>query len=168
MAESLSVEEYLSLVRQPAPRRRGRSEPPPAEPDAAPGVVICSGVIEGRAVPWKAPHTSRRGGCVPTRDYKRYTTWLGTVRAGAKRLMGRKRPYGGPVEMEVTYYLAPRPGTLPDTSNLTKAFEDALQGVVYRNDGQVCRVVAARVVTSEEPERVEFVVRAHYSYGSKS
>jgi Holliday junction resolvase RusA-like endonuclease len=72
----------------------------------------------------------------------------------------RRRPYGGPVRLEVTYYLRPRPGGVPDTSNLTKAFEDALQGAVIRNDTQVVGHCTRRVVTAQEPERVVYRVIA--------
>lgn len=127
---------------------------------AAPGTVVAEGSIRGRAVPWKAPTLGRNGGAVRTRGYVQYKTWqeaVGLVAATQRRL---RRPYGGAVRLEVTYYLAPRPGSLPDTSNLTKAFEDALQGVVIRNDTQVVGHCTRRVVSSQEPERVVYRVVA--------
>ena len=124
------------------------------------GTVICEGVIPGRAVAWKAPTIGRNGGCVPNRSYKAYKAWQDVVRLHAEQAMGRrKRTYQGPVSLCFWFYLAPK-GSVPDTSNLVKSTEDSLQGVVVVNDRQVKRIAAERILTAQEPERVEFRVVA--------
>jgi Holliday junction resolvase RusA-like endonuclease len=125
------------------------------------GAVVAEGVIPGRATPWKAPTIGRNGGAVRSRGYCQYKAWQKTVNvlAGVQRL--RRRPYGGPVRLEATFYLRPHPnGAVPDVCNLAKAFEDALQGVAYRNDSQVSGHCTHRVITATEPERVEYRVIA--------
>jgi Holliday junction resolvase RusA-like endonuclease len=124
------------------------------------GAVVAEGTVPGRAVPWKSPTISRNGGVVPTRGYCSYKSWQEVVHTLATTQRRRRRPYGGPVMLQVTYYLHPRPEGTPDTSNLTKAFEDALQGAAIRNDSQVAAHLARRVITATEPERVEYRVIA--------
>lgn len=134
----------------------------PVEPIelVAPGVVVAEGTIPGRAIPWKSPTIGRNGGAMRSRGYGAYKAWQSLVNALAAPQRRSRRPYGGPVRLEATYYLAPRPGIPPDTSNLTKAFEDALQGSVYRNDSQVVGHCTRRVVSAQEAERVVYRVVA--------
>jgi Holliday junction resolvase RusA-like endonuclease len=141
----------------------GRRAKTTVEADEAivdPGVTVAEGTIPGRAVPWKSPTLGRNGGAIRSRGYGQYKAWQATVNVLAATQRARRRPYGGPVRLEVTYYLRPRPGGVPDTSNLTKAFEDALQGAVIRNDTQVVGHCTRRVVTAQEPERVVYRVIA--------
>jgi len=49
-----------------------------------------------------------------------------------------------------------RPVTRPDGTNLQKAIEDALQGIVYWDDSQVCDVRTQKWFG--EPARVEITV----------
>lgn len=156
--------EVLGVARKDRPSRRKRKpKAPPVEADnepREPGSVICHGTILGRAVPWKAPTVSRAGGVVHGRDYKRFVAWQAEVRRQAAPLMGRRRPYGGPVALEMTFYLNPRGGTPPDPTNLQKSTEDAMQGILFVNDRQVQEVTSRRVVDRSQEQRVEFVVRA--------
>jgi Holliday junction resolvase RusA-like endonuclease len=124
------------------------------------GAVVAAGTVPGRAVPWKAPTIGRNGGAVRSRGYCQYKAWQSLVNALAAVQRPRRRPYGGPVVLEVVYYLRPRPGGVPDTSNLTKAFEDALQGAAYHDDRQVVGHCTRRIITATEPERVEYRVIA--------
>lgn len=140
-------------------RRRpaGRAEPAELEPE---GTLICEGFIAGRPTPWKAPTLGRNGGTVRTRDYKTYKAWQEWVALQAKLLMGRRRPYGGPVALSARFVLAPRPGKPPDRSNLLKSFEDALEGIVIRNDTQIIDGPTTRAITDTEPQGVRFRVVA--------
>jgi Holliday junction resolvase RusA-like endonuclease len=139
--------------------RRAKTPTEPVEL-VPPGVVVAEGTIPGRAVPWKAPNFGRGGGAIRSRDYCRFEAWQQEVHLRATQQRSRRRPYGGPVRLEATYYLRPRPGSVPDVCNLTKAFEDALEGAVYRNDTQVVGHCTRRVVTAQEPERVVYRVIA--------
>jgi Holliday junction resolvase RusA-like endonuclease len=122
--------------------------------------VVCEGVVEGRAVPWKSPTTGRHGGIVPSRDYSRYKSWQAIVAGEVKLLMGRRRPYGGPVRFDMTFYLRPNGRTRPDRINLAKAFEDAVQGIAIQNDVEIESGDVCRVMSATERERVEFRVTA--------
>jgi Holliday junction resolvase RusA-like endonuclease len=64
---------------------------------------------------------------------------------------GRREPYQGSVGITFTFYMA-RPNshtkkqrlaydhlTRPDLDNLEKAIMDAMNGIVYKDDSQVCR-----------------------------
>lgn len=77
-----------------------------------------------------------------------------------------REPLDGPVEAEFTFGFAPpeswskkkraqaitgelRHVVKPDASNLVKFYEDAMNGVVYRDDSQIDRIVGARKVYAE-------------------
>jgi Holliday junction resolvase RusA-like endonuclease len=145
-------------------RARGRAFreviPIDADTERTPGRVICEGTVPGRAIPWKSPVTNRDGGVVHNRAYKAYKAWQAHVALHARIAMGRRKPYGGPFRAEVTYYLRPNGRTAPDTVNLHKCFLDATQGIVIVNDIEEMQVQAEKVMTSTEPERVEFRVIA--------
>jgi Holliday junction resolvase RusA-like endonuclease len=138
------------------PRRMHATEGDDHEPA---GTLIASGVVPGRAVSWKAPGVARNGGFYGGRDYKRFKEWKQTVQVLSRLACRRKGLYRGPVEVLATFYLRPG-GNVPDTSNLFKAFEDGLQDAVIHNDRQVAVTRGVRVLTSTEPERVEWEVRA--------
>jgi hypothetical protein len=131
--------------------------PPPLEPF---GTLICSGVLVGRAVPWKSPEVDRYGRVRMTKDYCRYVDWYKTVQVHARQLMGDRKPYAGLVEMEVAFCLRPTGYRLPDRANLLKSWEDSLQGIVYRNDLQVAGGPAQRIVSGATPDRVIWSVYA--------
>ena len=145
-------------------KKSGRkpSRPAPVVELVEPETVICEGEIFGRAVPWKAPSLGRNGGVnYSGRDYQAFTAWKESIKRQAAVLMRRTRPYGGPVRLYATFYLAPTPEPhIPDRTNLLKAFEDGLQGVVYPNDRWVCGGPGDRVISATERERVEFRVVA--------
>ncbi len=54
----------------------------------------------------------------------------------------KRVPLVGPVQVRIVVHF--QPGTTADLSNRIKVLEDALQGVAYENDRQVCRLVAER------------------------
>lgn len=170
----LTQAEYDTLVtgrkprrgRKPGGRRKTKAE---REREAAElaasllevGSVVCEGVVEGQAVSWKAPSLGRNGGRVPTRDYKRYQGWQAEVKRQVAEHMGRRKPYGGPVSLDVTFYLAPvQRNHRPDRSNLLKAFEDALQSVAIANDTQIESGMTSRVFSDKERQRVEYRIVA--------
>ena len=85
-----------------------------------------------------------------TRDYETQLAFL------VKRLF--RTPLEGPLILRVNFYL-PRPKYMdakkysrgaiphdkkPDTSNLLKAFEDALNGIAWKDDSQIYKVEAGK------------------------
>jgi Holliday junction resolvase RusA-like endonuclease len=111
-------------------------EPSPPLP---PGTAICEFEVPTRPVPWKAPSTTQTG-----HSYKdpKLVEWQSEVAscAGKAMTMNGRKPYGHAVEVWAEFHLAPsRNGSYGDTTNLLKAVEDALQGVVLVNDKRVVR-----------------------------
>lgn len=117
------------------------------------GTVLLDVAIEDRAVPWKAPTVTRSG-----RSFKddRLVEWQDDVRKYGELNRTIDEPYWGPVEVSVTARFAK--GPLPDTTNLIKAVEDALQGVVFVNDKQVTRNSGDRTQAGYDLARI--VVKA--------
>lgn len=103
-----------------------------------PGTIICAGAIRGRAVPWKAPKVRSNGSVIMTPEYRSYKDWKKTVADFARASMAAhgSKPYGHPVKLISTFVMR-EVGAMPDLTNLVKAAEDGLQGVVFVNDGQV-------------------------------
>lgn len=154
-----------------ARRATRTAEPVDLEPT---GTVIAEGVVPGRAVSWKAPATSRAGRTImrdtgdnqslnrKVRSYKSFVCWVQFVQLHLRAINRRRHPYGGAVELRATFYFRPMSNDrqVPDLCNAVKAFEDAMQGVVIKNDNQVMRHRTERVMSAQEPERVEFQVIA--------
>lgn len=93
--------------------------------------------------------------------------WRGEVRRAAADALPAGWPLlDGPIELLCVYY-RPRPKgwprwrryatTAPDSSKLQRGVEDALEGIVYRNDSQL--VVSLPVKAIGEPARCEILVR---------
>jgi Holliday junction resolvase RusA-like endonuclease len=117
-------------------------------------------VIGHEPVPWSAPHVSRYGGSTPN---KRLVAWKTLIAAIAHQEFGPYAPWEGPIGFSATFLLKrgmPKHASglyaCPsvtfnetystnklkhkgsDLTNLIKAAEDALQGIVFVNDAQVC------------------------------
>lgn len=93
---------------------------------------------------------------VITDSNRNLKSWQQLVADGASRAILDTPSWSlfdGPVRLSIAFYL-PRPKSLPkrvtahtkkpDTSKLVRALEDALTGVVYRDDAQVVEVVAGK------------------------
>ena len=130
-------------------------------------------VIPGRPVPKGRPRFSRRSGRAVTpkrtREYERFCALCGRM---AMAEAGFIAPLEGGIGLRVTALFA-RPaqigkahklwgrpgrvplsggGSYPDISNVIKAIEDGLQGVVFVDDHQVCLLEGARLYASDEDE----------------
>jgi Holliday junction resolvase RusA-like endonuclease len=107
----------------------------------------------------------RKDGSLGVRDANdNAREWKNLVADKAAETMRGQPPLEGPLAMLVTFYLrrpkshygsgrnagrlkasAPfYPSTRPDTLKLTRAIEDALTGVVYRDDAQIAMQLAIR------------------------
>ena len=123
--------------------------------------------VPGESVPWSV---HRRG------DPKaaRMKAWAQAVKWAAM-LQHRRPVLRGPVVLSIVVYRAKglprakqaradalaglvRPVTAPDSTNLQKCVEDALQGIVYANDSAVVDVRTQKWYG--EPARVEIEVSA--------
>ncbi len=114
--------------------------------------------IPGQPVAQSRPRFSIRGGRAhvydgdKSRDYKLHVL-LTATRQGAELMTG-------PVSVEILF-LMQRPKSLPkkvkhhvkkpDIDNLTKAILDGLNGVLWKDDSQVCELVARKIYTRDEP-----------------
>jgi Holliday junction resolvase RusA-like endonuclease len=118
-----------------------------------PGELIASFAVESRPVPWSVPFVTRSGASIKD---KRLVGWQHAVKKAARDAMAGKHPYPGPVRLEVWFYLTEaRNKSVPDTSNLTKGSEDALQGLVIVNDRQVCEVHASREIGDRDGAEIK-------------
>lgn len=84
--------------------------------------------------------------------------WQDLVAVYARLAMAGKEPCAAPVALCLDIDILRLPTSNPDTTNLLKSFEDALQGICFVNDSQVSRVLMAR--HDREPEGVEVSIWA--------
>lgn len=129
--------------------------------------------IPGRPIPKGRPRFDRRTGRVitpkRTREYERFAALCARMAmAGA----GLAEPLEGPIGLDVTV-LFQRPktisrshvlhgcpgrvllscgGSFPDLSNVVKSVEDALQGIVFADDHQVCLLRSSRSYAAQDEE----------------
>lgn len=102
--------------------------------------------------------------------------WRADIQHHATHAMHNQPPLQGPVALTASFHLrrpqshygqgrnkhrlrdaAPGyPATMPDLLKLARGLEDALQGIVYRNDAQI--VIESLGKVYGEPERVEVTV----------
>ena len=122
----------------------------------------------------------RRGGRVTgvavSEDNVRAKPWQALVAAAAVDALGEERKLAGPLVLEVDFYFArpaghygkgrnagtvraaaPRyPATRPDTTKLLRGLEDALNGLVWRDDSQIVDQRARKLYG--DPERAEVLL----------
>lgn len=118
----------------------------------------------------------RDGGVIVTDDNPRAKSWQQEIMSVAVEVMDDAEMIVGPVELFCRFVLArpaghfgtgrnagsvrasaPRyPIVKPDTTKLIRAVEDALTGIVWRDDSQVVNQRAYK--TYGTPERVEIVI----------
>jgi len=122
--------------------------------------------VPGEAIPWSVHH---RGDPKAARmkAYKQQVAWAANI------AMGSLPPSRGPVVLSIVAFRAKglpkakgaradavaglvRPVTRPDSTNLQKNIEDALNGIVYVDDSQVCDVRTQKFYG--DPARVEVTV----------
>ena len=121
--------------------------------------IIQLGIQDRKPVPWSPPSVFRRG----TKKNPKLVIWQSVVAKYAQAAMSQNNQTiytGGPVHFCVRFFYKCNKSALPgdpvwlakddgrsgiaDVSNLVKGLEDALQGVVFDNDCQVCSFEASR------------------------
>jgi Holliday junction resolvase RusA-like endonuclease len=81
-----------------------------------------------------------------TRKFEKFVKELSTY------AMKGKEPFTGPLRLEVTFHLDgygmewPIDPGAPDASNLVKAIEDGMQGIVFVDDRQICDLLVYKRV----------------------
>ena len=114
-------------------------------------------IVDGVPAPWTSPRRGQRGGCIQTPAVLRMKAWQERVRLAATAAMRGNKMLDGPVNLSVTF--TPDHATVvaakiaqggepdwatkkPDLTNLVKATEDALSGIVFEDDAQVAYLCA--------------------------
>lgn len=135
----------------------------------------CSFTVYGKAEPGgskRAFPNRKTGKIIVTDDNPKAAAWKQEIGIIAGQLMKGRNPYEGPLQMFLTIYRerpkghygrhgvkpsAPKfPTTKPDATKCLRPIEDAMTGIVWGDDAQVCdqRVRKLWCATGEEP-RVE-------------
>lgn len=126
--------------------------------------------IEGKPKPLKR-HRSARGRVYdPSREEKENFAWK------VKAAIGSQEPLEGPLRLELTFaYVLPKKtskkqrealqgayrDSKPDLSNLIKFVEDALNGILWKDDAQIGEIVARKIFSSEEYTLLECSSLSH-------
>jgi Holliday junction resolvase RusA-like endonuclease len=114
------------------------------------------------------------GRTVVTDANKNSKPWKDSIARDAAKAMDNRPLFNGPLIVEFTFFVArpkghfgkrglspsapPFPAVKPDVLKLARAVEDALSGIVYRDDAQI--VAETLLKEYGEPERVEITVRS--------
>lgn len=118
-------------------------------------------VVPGAPVAKGRARSAIRHGHVMHYTPEKTANYESLVRLAASRAMGHREPGGGSVELIVLLQVpipqswsrkkreaalagAIRPKTKPDCSNVLKAIEDAMNGIVYIDDAQIADVTVRK------------------------
>ena len=115
-------------------------------------VMRVSFTIPGRPVPKQRPRMGPNGHVYTPKNCREYEK---KVAATAYTVF--RRPYAGPVALEVNFFLTSRPG---DLDNYVKAVSDGLNRIAYQDDRQVVELKAKLTVMKGISERAEVTIRA--------
>ena len=115
-------------------------------------------IFRGQAVAQGRPKFTTRGGFPRAYDPAKSRIWKDDVKMQA--LMQNVRIIEGPLFLKAEFHLM-RPKSLPkkvthhvkkpDLDNLVKAVKDALEGIAYNNDSQICREDIGKYYTIDDP-----------------
>lgn len=117
--------------------------------------------------PFPAPRPRfSKFGTYNTPEYTNYKTAFALL---AKREC--KTYFSGAIRLEVTFFMQmPKPLSKkkrseligqyhikkPDTDNLIKTVKDSLEGIFYKNDSQICEVIAKKIYSDTPRVELEF------------
>lgn len=104
-------------------------------------------------------HGDHRGGKHdPSKAAKRAFATVCTMMMGMP-----DEPPTGPVELSLEFVLNKRPKQQwPDLSNLIKLVEDALEGIYYANDRQICRYGNMSREFTQNPDEIGTAIEIIY------
>ena len=115
-------------------------------------------IIRGNAVAQGRPRFSSKGGFARAYDPSKSRNWKADVKMQA--IMQNVKIMEGPLLLKVDFYLM-RPKSLPkkvthhikrpDLSNLIKGIEDALNGIAWNDDSQICETYQRKLYTTNNP-----------------
>lgn len=115
--------------------------------------------IEGKAEPAGSKRgfvNPKTGGVIITDANKKSKPWQQIVAAAAREAMDGRPPLEGPLELVASFYFVkPKsvkrdyPSVRPDTTKLLRGLEDALTGIVWRDDAQVVQQHAFKSYADE-------------------
>lgn len=125
----------------------------PVEPGHDPVTISLAGEPQGKG----RARAFLRGGHIGHYTPEKTRTYEGMIRSAAMDAIGNKPPFEDPVEFVMrAIFPVPaswsgkkrdramtgeiKPGKKPDLDNIAKAWNDALNGVVYRDDALICRM----------------------------
>ena len=82
--------------------------------------------------------------------------WRETIRWTLLSLFQNRKQYEGPLEVRVKFYrkLNPSSKQYGDIDNLLKGLFDGMNGIIFKDDSQIVKVVAEKYCDKENP-RVE-------------
>ncbi len=108
--------------------------------------------VKGDPVPW----TVQVRKAERSQAFQRMQAWQTQIQAAARvAWTGKGREQmTGPVDIRIVFHIKKRG---PDTTNMFKAAEDAMQGIVYVNDSQSDGICADRVIDGSLREGWTFI-----------
>ena len=110
--------------------------------------------VPGDPVAKGRPRITTRGGYARAYTPQKTRDYEARVAAEARKVMGGRKPLQGPLSVEIEAYMPIpaswsrgreyeaalqiiEPTSRPDLTNIAKAVEDALNGVVWKDDSQI-------------------------------
>ncbi len=135
----------------------------------------CSFTVHGMAMPGGSKRIGRARGTgrpIVLDDNPKTSDWKQEVGIISGTLMRGRKPFEGPLGLEVTFFRprpvshygrhglkpsAPKfPVVKPDTTKLLRPFEDALTGILWNDDAQIVdQVIRKRYCAQDAEPRVE-------------
>ena len=128
--------------------------------------------IPGKPTGKGRPRFARRGAFVATYTDSKTASYENLVKLAASQAMGGREPWAGAVSLSLYVYVMPpaswskkkresalageiRPMAKPDCSNVLKAIEDGMNGIVYVDDKQAVTLKVDKFYAAKECAYVE-------------
>jgi Holliday junction resolvase RusA-like endonuclease len=157
-------------------KRKGLAAPDkPVDVSAVPFIVPADDLrdpvtinLAERPLPWDRAVSVMRGDHIVHLTARRTRAYQSRIKDAARLAMGKRPPIEGPVEFSLTaVFPIPkswskakqaaamvgeiRPAGRPDLGNVVKGWEDAFNGIVYRDDAQIVSYGKTRKAYGPQP-----------------